>query len=160
MRTKIEFIEQFDRTRAELRSLLPDVDHRMEIYPGWRIKEVLAHLIGWDDVTILAVQDFVAGNPPLMTAMRGIDYYNSQTVAERKDLDYDQILREWEWVREQLMRMLDQLAEENLAATIITPWGPSLSIETVMNIMIDHEKEHTEAIRERIANPGHPPQEH
>lgn len=160
IQNKTQFIQQFNQAREEIRALLPGIDLHLEIYPGWKIKEVLSHLTGWDDVTILALQDFVAGNPPLMTAMRGIDYYNSQTVAERKSLDYDQIVREWEWVREQLMPILDQLTEENLATQVVAPWGTSMTVENMINIMIHHEKEHAEAIRERIANPGHPPQDH
>jgi hypothetical protein len=160
MQTKVQLIQRFNHAREEVRALLPDVDRLMEIYPGWTIKEVLSHLVGWDDATILALQNFAASSPPLMTAMRGIDYYNSQTVAERKELDYDQIVREWEWVRGQLMPILEQLTQENLATTIVTPWGSSMQIEDMINIMIDHEKEHAEVIRERIAHPDHPPQAH
>ncbi len=161
MQTKIQlFIQRFNEAREEMRALLPQVDHHMEIYPGWTIKEVLSHLTGWDDATILALRDFLDGNPPVMTAVRGIDYYNSQTVAERKELDYDRIVHEWEWVREQLIPTLEQLGEEKLAVTIVMPWGADLTIEGMIDIMVNHEKEHAEVIRERIANPHHPPQPH
>lgn len=160
MQKTTQFIEQFNRARKQLRELLPQVDRHMEIYPGWTTKEVLAHLAGWDDATIFALQAFAAGEPLAMTAARGIDYYNSQTVAERKELDYEQIVREWEWVRGQLIPLLEQLTEENLATKIATPWGEILPVEIMIKIMIDHEEEHTEIIRERLAHPGQPPQAH
>lgn len=160
MHNKAELIQHFILARNQVRELLPEIDAKMEIYPGWTIKEVLAHLTGWDDATILAIQKFTANEPPLMTALRGIDSYNVQTVAERKELSYEQIVREWEWVREQLIPMLHQLTEKELATIITAPWGTTLSIFELLNIMVEHEEEHTEIIRRRMANPDEPPHPH
>jgi len=156
----MQFIQRFNAAREEMRVLLPKVDLKMEIYPGWTIKEMLAHLAGWDDATILTLQAFVANDPPLMTAVRGIDFYNSQTVAERKALSYNQIVGEWEWVREQLIPIINQMDEQKLQSTIVSPWGPSMSVANLLNVMIHHEEEHAEAIRTRITNPERSPQAH
>jgi hypothetical protein len=160
VQTKAELIQHFLVARSQLRALLPEIDVHMEIYPGWKIREVLAHLAGWDDATIIALQKFVEGEPPLMTAARGIDFYNSQTVAERKELSLEQVIREWEWVREQLIPILDRLPTENLDNIIVTPWGVNMSIFTMLKIMVDHEEEHTEVIKARMANPHQAPNEH
>lgn len=160
MKTKIELIEQFNQTRETVRKLLPDIDVHMEIYPGWTIKEVLAHLSGWDDSTVQALQTFAAGAPPLMTAARGINYHNAQTVAERKELTFDQVVREWEWIREQLIPIVQQMTEQDLAATLIAPWGDSVSVLELLSIMIEHEAEHAKVIRARMANPEEPPHAH
>ena len=160
MNSKTQFIQRFNTAREEMRTLLPKVDLKMEIYPGWTIKEVLAHLAGWDDATILTLQAFVNHHPPLMTAVRGIDFYNSQTVAERKALSYSQIVSEWEWVREQLIPILGQMDEQKLQATLISPWGPSMSVADLLNVMIHHEEEHAQVIRDRVAHPEHPTQPH
>ncbi len=160
MQNKSELIEHFILTRNQLRELLPKIDIHMEIYPGWTIKEVLAHLIGWDDASIIALQMFAAGQPPLMTAARGINFYNSQTVAERKELTLEQIIREWEWVREQLIPIVHALTDKELAATLVAPWGGSMSVLDLLNVIVHHENEHTEVIKARIADPHQPPNEH
>lgn len=155
MHKKNQLIEEFNQARDHVRGLLPQVDPHLEIYPGWTIKEVLAHLTGWDDATIFTLQAYAANEPVSMTAMRGIDYYNSQTVEERKELGYDQVVREWEWVRGQLIPIIDRLTDKELATTVVTPWGTIISIEGLIRIMIDHEKEHAGIIQERLRHPGH-----
>ena len=160
MKNQAELIEHFNQARETIRNLLPQIDVKMEIYPGWTIKEVLAHLCGWEDSTIQALQTFAAGQPPLMTAIRGIDYHNAQTVAERKELTFEQTVREWEWVREQLIIFVEQLTEKNLATIITAPWGNAISILQMLNVMLDHEEEHAEIIRERLADPNQAPKAH
>ena len=160
MPKKMQFVERLTQARDEVRALLPGIDIHMQIYPGWTIKEVLAHMAGWDDAMILALKAYIAGDTPPTPADRGIDAYNAQTVGERSRLEYDQIVREWEWVREQLIPILYQIGEENLGAIIVSPWGPTMTIERMINAMINHDEEHAEVIRERMANPGNPPQPH
>ena len=160
MPTKSELIQHFILARNQLRELLPKIDIHTEIYPGWTIKEVLAHLAGWDDAIIIALQMFAAGQPPLMTAARGIDFYNSQTVAERKELTLEQIIREWEWVREQLIPIVHALTDKELETTLVAPWGVSMSVLELLNVIVHHENEHTEVIKARMANPHQPPYKH
>ena len=160
MQTKAEMIKLFNQARDEVRALLPEIDVHMEIYPGWTIKEVLAHLAGWDDATIMGLRAFIAGDVQPVPAGRGIDPYNTQTVAERSRLNYDQIVSEWVLVREQLMPLLDQLTEEKLAMKIVSPWGDTLTVAEIINVMTEHEQEHAHAIRTRMANPHQPPQAH
>lgn len=160
MQNKSELIQEFIEARETIRKLLPEIDPHMEIYPGWTIKEVLAHLTGWDDSTVLALQHFVAGQPPVMTAIRGINYHNQQTVEERKKLTLEQVIQEWEWVRDQLIPVVDNLNEQAFATRIVAPWGENISVYGVLKIMVEHEHEHAEVIRERMTNPQQPPQEH
>ncbi len=160
MDSKEKIIERFNQARQEVRGLLPQIDQHMEIYPGWTIKEVLAHLAGWDDATILALKAFLAGEAPPVPASRGIDPYNAQTVAERSNLNYDQIVREWDMVRDQLTPMLESLTDEKLAATIVAPWGPSMTVATLIRDMAEHEAEHADVLRARLAAPHLPPRTH
>jgi hypothetical protein len=160
MQNKTQLIQRFNEARHKVRVLLPDIDIHMEIYPGWTIKEVLAHLAGWDDATILALEAFASGNPPPVPAVRGIDLYNSQTVAERAKLDYGQIISEWDLVREQLISILENIEGEKLGAAIVSPWGPSMTVAELITVMTEHEEEHAEVIRGRQANSGQPPKAH
>ena len=160
MTGKAHIIERFNKAREDVRALLPAIDRRMEIYPGWTIKEVLAHLAGWDDATILALKAYLAGEAPPVPAERGIDLYNVQTVAERANLNYDQIVEEWGMVRDQLSPLLDSLTDEKLAAKIVAPWGPTITVGALIEDMAGHEEEHAAVIRARLANPQQPPQPH
>jgi len=160
MQNKTQLIQRFNEARHKVRALLSDIDIHMDIYPGWTIKEVLAHLAGWDDATILTLEAFSAGNPPPVPAVRGINLYNSQTVAEREKLNYEQIVREWDLVRKQLSSILESIKDEKLGATIVSPWGPSMTVAELITVMTEHEEEHAEDIRARQANSGQPPKTH
>jgi len=160
MQDKTQYIQRFNQARDEVRNLLPGIDPKMEIYPGWTIKEMLAHLAGWDDATILALEAFVAHLPPALPAIKGLDAYNAQTVEERAELNLEQIIREWELIREQLIAVFGHLPAEMLKANVVAPWGTTVTVEQLINIMIDHEQLHAEAIRERMADPHKPPKDH
>jgi hypothetical protein len=150
MTHKTTLMQEFDQARNHMRGLLVDLDTQLEIYPEWTIKELLAHLAGWDDATILALQAHSRGETPPMLAMRGITFYNAQTVGERANLNLSQIIREWEMVREQLLAILTDLPDEKLNDTIVSPWGQPLTVAELVKIMADHEEEHAEAIQELV----------
>lgn len=160
MQTKTEIIQEFNLAREKTRSILPEIDHKLEIYPGWTIKEVLSHLIGWDDANIMALEAFAAGQPPVVPALRGVDFYNAQIIEERKALSYEKIVSEWEWVREQLITVLDKLTETDLQSTIVAPWGISMSVLELLTRMAGHEKEHAEIMLGLTGHSQEPPHTH
>lgn len=139
----------FEHARQKTRRQLEGIDVCMEIYPNWTVKELLAHLAGWDDATIVALQAHSQGEATPLLALRGIDAYNEQTVGERSNMDYAQIVQEWDLVREQLVAILKELPPEQLKDRIVSPWGPMLSVEQLIRIMIEHEEEHAEVLEER-----------
>ena len=120
----------------------------------WTIKELLAHLAGWDDATILALQAYSRGETPPLLAVRGINFYNAQTVAERANLDLAQITQEWEMVREQLLNVIADFPPEKLEEQILSPWGPMLTVAQLIQIMSEHEEEHAEAIHAIVEQRG------
>ena len=148
MKNKATLLQEFDQVREHMRSVLAGIDPKTGIYPEWSIQELLAHLAGWDDATIQALQALEKGNEPPLLAMRGIDFYNAQTVAERAELSYDQIVKEWELIREQLVSLLNEMPEELIQKRIVTPWGDIMSVDSLIQIMIDHEEEHAEVVEE------------
>lgn len=151
MDQKTRAMQQFEQARESLRAELAGIEASLGVYPEWTIKEVLAHLAGWDDATILALQTYLAGDQPRIMAIHGVDSYNEQTVAERTLLDYGQIVREWELVRENLTEILEELPEAKMSDRIVAPWGEMLSIAGLIVGMAEHEMEHAEAIHARKA---------
>jgi hypothetical protein len=153
MQDKAQLMRVFDWAHEKMRAVLPGIDCCMEIYPNWTIKEMLAHLVGWDDATAMTLRAFGAGQPTSRLAVRGIDAYNAQIVAERADLQYEQIVREWELVREQLKAILNDLPAERLGDMIVSPWGPVMTVARLVAIIAYHEVEHAVVVQElRKAN--------
>ena len=148
-------IGRLDTARAEMQALLAEIDRERELYPTWTIKQVLAHLTGWDEAITTSLRAHVVGNEPGTPAARGIDHYNAQSVEERQALGYEHVVKEWELAREKLKQTLREMPLEKFQATLLAPWGATGTVTQLVEVFIDHEIEHAEEIRQIIADtPG------
>lgn len=150
-----QMIQSLDTAREKMRAVLSDMDVTRLIYPPWTIKQVLAHITGWDDATTAALRAHAGGTEPGTPADRGIDHYNAQSVAERDALPYEHIVREWDLARDQLKRVLAELPPEKLAQPLLFPWGGMGTVAQIIAIMAHHETEHAAEITALT----HPPAE-
>ena len=118
-------IARWEDRRKKLKAAVAQAEaHReKEIYRGWRLKELLAHMSGWDDAVIAAIQAHADGTEVGTPASRGIDAYNAETVATRETLDYDHVRREWDRTHELLMNALKELPLEKYHEALNFPWG-------------------------------------
>lgn len=148
MEEKARLIRDLDEAREKMRAVLVDIDREVEIYPHWQIKHVLAHIAGWDDAVIASLHAHAAGEDPATPAIRGIDFYNAQTVAEREALSYDLIVKEWELSREQFKSIIREMSPEKLGVPLVFPWGGTGTVAQIVEIFAEHEIEHAEEIQQ------------
>ncbi len=147
---KAELLQQLDEGRAEMQAMLALVSEDQQIYSPWRIKEIIAHITGWDDAILAALKYHASGSPPSLFAARGVDAYNSATVTERETLSYAQILQEWQATRELVKTALQEFPNERLSVPMIYPWGNKGTLKEFILIFADHEREHAEEIQQII----------
>jgi hypothetical protein len=151
MENRRTLIEQLERSREKMTAQLDKIDLNRKIYPLWTIREMLAHLSGWDDAVIAFIRSLMEGTVPATPAARGIDVYNAETVATREGLDYDHIYREYIATRKTLMDLLRTVPEEKIHAPYILPWGERGTIVDIIHIFAPHEEEHAEDVAKIIA---------
>ena len=123
MSEKTEILEKLQKPRQELTDLVTDIPPEKEIYPEWRLKELLAHFAGWDDAVLIGARACLAGENPIVIAPLGPDDYNRRTVNEREALPLDHIIKEWELNRELLMDLIETIPEDKFGTQTIYPWG-------------------------------------
>jgi len=145
-----ELISQLQHARAEMLSHLNEVDQNRHIYPLWTIREILAHITGWDDAVIASLNAHIAGREPGTPASRGIDAYNVSTVSTREGLDYDHIYREYIHTRATLIDLVNNMPLEKAAQRFVVPWGGEGDLAGLLKIFIDHEIEHAEDVHKII----------
>jgi len=145
---KTRLIQQLDEAREKMRAVLADIDIQMEIYPGWTIKHVLAHIAGWDDATSSSLRAHAGGDEPAAPAVRGIDFYNAQSVETREALDYDLIIKEWELAHNQLKAAINEMPLEKFKEPLLFPWGETGTVAQLVTIFASHEEEHAREIQE------------
>ncbi len=146
-------ITRLEHSRAMMLTHLDELDKNRKIYPLWTVREILAHLSGWDDATIAFIHTILEGGQPGLTlAAQGIDVYNAEIVATREGLDYDHIYREYLQTRRVLLDLIRQMPEELVTEQYGLPWGGYGTLVDMVNIFAPHEEEHAEDVRKIIAD--------
>lgn len=148
MEDRILLIEQLDQARRELKDVLTGLDPHAEIYPHWTLKELYAHLTGWDDAVTASLHAHAVGDEPGTPAVRGINFYNAESVATREPLSLEQTVKECDQAREQLKAAILELPAEKFNEPLVFPWGDTGSVERLIRIFVHHDRaEHAEEIR-------------
>ena len=153
-------IARWNDRREKLKTLVTEAEtHRTkEIYVGWTLREFLAHMSGWDDAVLAALQSHATNQPALIdvNASRGINIYNAQTVSTREGLSYDHIRREWDRTHELIVQALNDLPVEKYHQALTFPWGEDGTVAYLVETFVHHEEEHAEHLREWLKNPDQP----
>jgi hypothetical protein len=147
MASKDELIQQLEESHERIEKLVAQVDRDVEVYPGWTIREILAHFTGWDDAVLASLKSHAAGGVPTVAAERGPDVYNAATVTEREALSFEHIYKEWQHTHEQLKIAIRELPPEKMEEQIVFPWGQTGSVEIlVRSLTTGHEDSHAQDI--------------
>ena len=141
MDEKANLIQQLDQARAELLAASDGIDPHAEIYPGWTLKELFAHLAGWDDAVASSLRAHAGGREPATPATLGINAYNAESVETRESLSYEQTVKECEAAREQLKAALNDLPSKKFDEPIILPWGGTSYVKKLIRVFVHHDRE-------------------
>ncbi len=144
-----DLIKSIDSVRSELKVMLESINPELEICPGWKIKEVVGHITAWEIVINKALIAFQAGDPPYFLREQDFDLFNKGTVEKRSGWTLDEVIHEWEEVREELKKTITKLNEDDLSAEMVLPWGSERTVEELIEIIAEHEQEHAEDV-ERV----------
>jgi len=151
MVSKDALIQQLEQSHKDIEHAVSQIDPNQEIYPGWTIREMLAHFTGWDDAVIASLKSHAAGSVPTVVAQRGPDVYNAATVAERETLGFELVYREWQHTHEQLKIAIRDLPPEKMGDAIVFPWGQMGNLEDlVIGLTAEHEASHINDIQKLI----------
>lgn len=150
MNVREEILQAYAQSRAAMTAHLEVIDKNRKIYPLWTIREIIAHLSGWDDASYGMLSALIKGETPHTPATRGASVYNEETVSTREGLSYDHIVREYVSTRERLLDLVRSAPEETLTQISTLPWGDESSFETMAKFLASHELEHAEDVRKLI----------
>ena len=87
---------------------------------------------------------------PATPAAIGINPYNASSVLERQALSLEQVIQEWEATHKVFLQAIRHLPPETTEAVFVYPWGPSGNLADLVEILVEHENEHAEEIRQKI----------
>jgi len=149
--------ELIDTLVAARRGILETVnslhpDQLDDVYLGvWSIKDLLAHLVGWDHTNLLAVQEILAGTYPTFFQNYDKDWqsYNARLVQEYKIEPFDHLLAEVTDSHQRLLGLLESLPADTLVkGKARSEKGRTVTIRTLLRAEANDERVHAEQIKE------------
>ena len=122
----------------------------------WSLKDLLAHLAGWDFTNLAAAKDIQAGKLPEFYAHYDKDWktYNAGLVAKYKCDDFEQLLAVVRDSQRQLIEYLESLPAEAFDKNFGVRSGRNtkVTIARLLQAEWKDEQVHLEQIREFAAN--------
>lgn len=145
MPTKADLVILLSESRAELRAALDDADPASEVSPGWLVRDVLAHLNGWEAATVEALRALLRGEIYSLVGYRGVDAFNANGVAARAGMTFEALREECEALRRDLLAAFAEVPESELETVINAPWGRQ-TVERMVTVIGYHEQDHAREI--------------
>ncbi len=142
-------ITKMARARARLDAALEKAAPQTEIYPSWKVKQVLDHIAGWDQLVISSLRAYQKGDTP-SHSVKSIDQYNAASVSSRKDLSLEQSRQAYDEARREVVTILRSLPEEMVTRWYLAPWGGNCTISSIVKIFVSHEEEHAKQIEQLL----------
>ena len=139
-------LSEIDQIRTEMGQVVQKIDTSLTIYPGWTIKEMIAHISAWEIVIHKAFQTYQAGEPPYFLHEQDFDLFNEEVVNYRGSWSLEKVLQEWKEVREDLKKSIQKLKETDLEVEMVLPWGSERTVAELIEIIGEHEGEHMKDI--------------
>jgi hypothetical protein len=151
---KDEIIAELVGTRRKIldaASSLPP-EKQVEVFLGvWSVKDLLAHLVGWDFTNMEAAKSVLAGQLPDFYSHYDRDWktYNAHLVAEYKRDDFAELLSSVEHSLQQLVAFLEAVpAEEFHKDSGVRYKRYKVTISRLLQAETKDEKTHYQQIEE------------
>ena len=109
----------------------------------WAVKDVLAHVASWDELRCFEIARVTRGDRPLYAELQEDDFaaWNAILMSVRRDLSCDQVLRELNHARENVLAAIASVPDETLAE--VAPGRGRIRRAAA------HDREHANQIRQR-----------
>ena len=149
-------LARMDAERQRSHDLLAGIAAETLIYPesGWRFKDVISHITGWETEAIAAFQAHANGThyaaPLTAHEETQLKTYNQRVFELHRDLPMQRVLTDWATVREQWKTVLRQLTPSQWATAMLLPWSKEAAPQRFVDGMLWHEDFHRGEILQAI----------
>jgi hypothetical protein len=139
---KAELAALIDKSISDLMQVLHRIPGDAVIHPesGWRVQDVISHLIGWDVALLRTLAAHVVGGEYEVVADR--EAYNAQSAASRRALQAGQVIAEYALTRLQLKAAVLAMPDEKLAQPAHAPWDETAPAADLVKGLVWHDSHH------------------
>jgi hypothetical protein len=146
---KAALLKELDDARAYLNAALASIDDDFVIYPGWKKREMIAHIAGWESMCYEAFRDHLAGTPRRSYPFTDTDAANAYFVAIRQSMPLQDVSVEYEINRVVVRRFLSDIPEADYDQSVTFLWWQE-RVGQFIEGAVKHERNHAEDILVRL----------
>lgn len=150
---KAELINGLVEARRRLIQAVEEApaDRRDDIFLGeWCVKDLLAHLVGWDHTNQRAVQEILSGQAPSLFLSYDKDWqsYNARLVQDYRIEPFEDLLASAADSHAQLILYLQSLSADDVVnGKGHSPKGRTITIRNLLAAEAEDEGKHFEQVR-------------
>lgn len=149
---RAEIIDEMERTWRDSLDYLKTADPETVVHldSGWRVKDLVAHMLAWDEDTQKAFDAYRRGGARSIPGYVDVETYNQAQYRARRDEPWDDIYDDWEGVGKAIMAQVARMTSDQIHGTMTYPSGKTGLVSQLLFEVTDHQREHMDEIRERI----------
>jgi len=148
---KDDLIAKMVQARQRLDAALEHLVPQAEVYPAWKLKQLLDHITGWDELVVEILKAHQHGASLPLTA-KNINLYNDRSITSRTAIPLEQSRQDYETARLAVIGQLLSMPDELFAKKFTAPWGGESTVRRMLMLFIDHEQEHAKQVENIAAN--------
>lgn len=112
-----------------------------EVCGYWTVREVMAHLLSWDEEILRTVEHWSDERPWQQDALYD-DEWNETEVAARAEMTVDELAEGLLVNNRKLLHLFDTLGDQELATLGSAPWGERMALVSFLYEMAQHNATH------------------
>ena len=153
--TKSRLYEEIYAERDALENTLASLDESEMTDPilegGWSVKDVLAHIVDWEQRMTLWINESLDGEGPDLTSDWSdeiLNKLNQEIYENNKDREYQEVWDEFQLSYQQSWKVVKRMTDEDLFEPHRFAWREGRPMWYIVEAnMSGHYKEHNEAIK-------------
>jgi uncharacterized damage-inducible protein DinB len=146
-----EALNQIADSRQALLKAIEGLDETLieeqRVDGGWTIKDLLAHLIAWDEICLAPMRRFSQEQPFQPEIVEDANIWNKPQVERRRGQAVGTILRDLTRTRLELLAAVQRLDDAQWKVSLDLPWGGKGTVSSLLSGLAVHEIEHTRTIQ-------------
>lgn len=158
--TKAELLDAIRAGRKQLEAALAQLNESQMTQPGvesnWSVKDVLAHIVAWEQRMVLWVGQALRGEVPAIPATWDeVHRLNEQSYWENRDRPLSEVLAEFQRSYPEALAVVEAAPEEDLMNPERFGWREGVPLARVVAANTWwHYAEHIESIQAWLGNPS------
>jgi hypothetical protein len=150
---RLRMLELLELTRRETCSALSGIDPELVVHHddrAWKMRDILGHVGVWNGEAARSLRAHAGGGEYYCLPEEKYDGYNGKAAEDRRTWEMKLVWAEYEASSDQLKFLVESMPAEGWEREMLYPWNERGSVQSLIEIMMNHERQHRQAITRMV----------